>query len=472
MAQFTSSLGGLNLYTNPLMDSQSDGQIIRAVNVDSSPYQAKNKRSGYVSFLGTPDTSSITTLFDWVPDAAGTMNLYRASGSLLYYSVNGTGAWSICGNGTITPGSHVGQAVLNNTLIISQSGGTTRHSTNGTSFTDTSLAPAGEFIDQYQNRIYITGTSSQMTFSVTNDPTNWQTSGTSDSSSLTIPGRGLPNKLFKLNNRLMISKASRNMFKWDGYNLIDMSSNMGLSSPYSYGSVEANGFWLNEKGIFTSAGDQPELISNPIYRFFQNNLGSQIAGTSFGSAPATVHYYDYLCAVGSMTDDFTNETVPNAIIKYNFQKNEFTNWSFADFPTAMRSYRDLNSNTQLIFGNASGQVMQYQGTATSDNGQPIESILELMFDFGNPLLQKEWRILWGFFNPGCGATIEVATSETYIKENKKWQTVGPAKEGVVYYRFRNGERARFLYVKITDNSRDPSYTCYGIGIDAVIVPAQ
>ncbi len=328
MPQFTSQLQGLNLYTNPLMDTSTDGQIIRAVNVDSSPYGAKNKRGGYGTFVGgSLGTSPVISLFDWRQDGASQPFIYGLSGSLLQYSTGGTAPWATCGNGTLTAGSHVGYAILNNTLTISQNGGTTRYSTDGTSFTDTSLAPAGEHLQQYQNRIYITGTSSSLFYSVTNDPTNWQTAGTSDSSDITIPGAGLPNKLFKLADRLFISKEGRNIFRWDGFSLVDTSSNMGLSSPYSYGSVENNGFWLNEKGVFTSNGVSPQLISNPIYRYFNNNNGSQIAGTSFGSAPATIHYYDYLCAVGSMTDDFTNETVPNGIIKYNFQKNEFLNWS-------------------------------------------------------------------------------------------------------------------------------------------------
>ncbi len=434
VANLVSNLGGLNLYTNPLMDLTTDGQIIRAVNVDSSPFGAKNKRGGYGTFLGTPDNSPVLDLFEWRQDGGASPFLYRASGGTLYYSTAGTGAWTICGNGTITAGSHVGRAVLNNTLTISQNGGTTRYTTNGTSFTDTPLAPAGEQLAEYQGRVHITGTDSFVNYSVARDPTNWSSTGTSDSGNFFVPGAGKNNKLFKLADRLFIAKEARNMFRWDGFSLVDTSSNLGLSSPYSYGSVENNGFWLNEKGVFTSAGDQPQLISNPIYRFFNNNNGSQIAGTSFGSAPATVHYYDYFCAVGSMTDDFTNETVANGIIKYNFQKNEWLNWTFADFPTSLLSYRDLTGVPQLIFGNSTGQVFQV-GTQTSDNNKPIESVFELMFDYGNPLQQKDWRILWGFFNPGCGAQIEVATSDTYIKENKKWQVLKPAIEGVVYARF-------------------------------------
>lgn len=471
MPAFTSNIPGLNLYTNPLMDLATDGQVLRAVNVDSTPFGAKNKRNGYTSFLGTPDNGTVLDLFSWRPDGGTAPYIYRNSGSLLYASAQGTGAWTICGNGTITPGSHIGRDVLNNTLTISQGGGTTRYTTDGINFTDTPIAPAGPFVEQFQNRIYITGTSDTLFYSTTNDPTNWNIAGTSDSSSFTIPGAGLPNKLFKLADRLHISKEARNIFRWDGFALVDTCTNLGLSSPYSYGSVESNGFWINEKGVFTSNGLQPQLISNPIFRFFNNTTGSQIAGTSFSKAPATVHYYDYLCAVGSMTDDLTNETVSNAIIKYNFQKNEFLNWSFADFPTSLHSYRDMNGIPQLIFGNASGQVFQ-MGTQTSDNGQPIESVIELMFDFGNPLLEKEWRILWGLFNPGCGAQVSVATSNTFIKENKKWQVIGPAREGVIYHRFQQGERGRFLYVKITDSSRDPAYQLYGVGLDATLVQSQ
>ncbi len=124
-----------------------------------------------------------------------------------------------------------------------------------------------------------------------------------------------------------------------------------------------------------------------------------------------------------------------------------------------------------MFGNSTGQVFQL-GTQTHDSGKPIESILELMFDFGNPIQEKEWRLLWGFFNPGCGAQIEVATSNTYIKEDKKWSVIGPAKEGVVYHHFQKGQRGRFLYVKITDNSKDPAYELYGIGLEANLVPIQ
>ena len=467
--------GGLDLYTNPLIHTfdqqvlQQDGQLIRAVNVDSVPYGAKYKRPGYVTYLGAPDAGSVYSLFSWMMDSGTQLYTYRASGGTLYYSTQGTGAWTICGNGTITAGSQVGYSALNSTLVISQNGGTTRTSTSGTSFTD-ATAPAGGYLEQYHNKVYIAGTSNVVSASVTGDPTNWQTTGTSDGLTITIPGMGYPSKLFKLADRLLISKnTSRNLYRWDGYNLYDMASNMGPSSPFSYGSMEDNGFWINQLGVFTSGGDQPQLISNPIRRYFYNEIGSAIQGTAFQSAVGGVARYDYYAAVGTMTDDFTYETVPNAIIKYNFQKNEFLTYSFNDFPTAMHSYIDTSGSQQFIFGNSSGQCFNYGGIALNDNGAPIESIMEFVYHCNAPHIQKEWRNFWGFFNPGCQAQIMYATGDTFIKEDKKWIPMGDAKSGIVYYKFQV-PRSRLLYIKIVESSRNARFNYYGCSIDVDLVP--
>ena len=455
------SIPGLNLYTNPL--SNPDGQVIRAVNVDSLPFGAKSKRPGYTTYNSSLGTKVIDQ-FTWRQENGTDFWNYASAGGTLFYSTQGTGAWTVAGNGTLTSGSHTGYAVLANTLTISQNGGTTRYTTNGTSFIDTPLAPAGEYLEQYQNRIYITGTSSTLFYSVTNDPTNWQTSGTSDSSSITIPGPAMPNKLFKLNNRLLISKSQQNLFRWDGFTLLDMASNMGLSSPYSYGTVESNGIWLNRLGVVISSGEQPVLTSNPIQPFIYNNTGSAMAGTSFDAAPATIHRYDYLLAAGTMTDDLTNETVPNGIIKYNFQKNEYLNYQFNDFPTTWNSYRDTNGVQQLLFSNSDGQVFQVGGL--NDNGKPVEAILEMVFHLGAPHLAKNWRGFWGFFNPGCQAQIMYATSDTFIKQEKEWKTLGDARQGIVFFRFPTSSRSRFLYIKIAESSRNALFTFYGLALDA------
>ncbi len=119
------NFSGINSNINPL--ELPDGNIIQALNVTSQPFGALTKRPGYNTFLGTPDNSSIMSLFSWWRNDGTTLELYRASGSALYSSAQGTGAWTLTGNGTISNGAHFGHAVLNDVLI----GGEGRTATHG-----------------------------------------------------------------------------------------------------------------------------------------------------------------------------------------------------------------------------------------------------------------------------------------------------------------------------------------------------
>lgn len=459
------NLGGINLYTNPLL--KNDGDLIRAVNVESYPYGAKRKRAGYEPFLGTADGSAVTNLFSWTKND-GTLFLYRVSGGKVYYSAQGTGAWTVCDNGTVTAGKRVGHAVLDNTLILGDGAGSTRHTTNGTAFTNTTLAPIGSNFAQFQNRIYLGGTSSTLFYSTTGDAANWNTAGTSDSNSLTIPGEGTINTVVNANDRIIASKSSGEIFRWDGYSLVDTSTELGPSSPYSLAKREGFYLWLNRQGVCGYGGDKPELLSNAIQPQIYNDSGSAIAGTVFDSAPGVVYKYDYLLAVGTITDDFTNETIANAMIKYDYQKNEYLNWSFADNPTSFLSFKDTSGVEQLIFGSTGGQVYRRNGTSTTDNGAGIEVILEFVIHMDAPEYDKKWNWWRGFFNPGCEAQVTVAVSDTYQKDSKKWIGLGDAKSGVVEYRFPPQSVGKFLFIKIKDFDLNGRFGFYGYSVDAEV----
>ena len=117
-------------------------------------------------------------------------------------------------------------------MIIGDGTAATRHTTTGTSFTNTTSAPASPNWAVFQNRAYA-GTGNVLTYSVTNDITNWATTGTSDSSSVTIPGAGAINKVFTANDRVIINKNSQLMNRWDGFSLVQIPTTQGLSSPQS-----------------------------------------------------------------------------------------------------------------------------------------------------------------------------------------------------------------------------------------------
>lgn len=454
--------GGINTYVNPLLQ---DGALIHAVNVVSFPYGAKTKRGGYSPFLGTPDNAQVNSLLDFHRNDGTTFNLFRASGSVLYQSTQGTGAWTVTGNGTIANGAHFGAAILDNTFIGGDGVGSTRYTTNGTSFTNGSLAPIAAFFEQYQNRVFAAGTASDLFYSTTNDATNWNTSGTSDSSSIKIPGAGKLSKIFKTADKLVTTKNSGVMHKYDGYSVIDMCTKYGPSSPYSVAAMEDARFYMNQYGHFLYTGARPQILSNPIQRQFYNVASSGIAGSVFPNIPAECHIYDYVAAVGTIVDDFTSRTISNAIIKYDYQKNEYLNWSFANNPTAWLSFKDTNLAQQLIFGDTSGQCYQMDNTLT-DNGVAITAEMVFLFTLGAPGFEKKWNFWRGFFNPGCEAKVQVACADVLSYANLNWQDIGDVSNGVVEFRFPPASRSKFLFLRIYDSSTNSRFSYYGSEIQA------
>jgi hypothetical protein len=453
------NLGSLNLKVSPFL--HKDGDLLRCVNFEKDQVGALKKRPGYVTYLGTANGSTPLDLFTWQKDDGTTFYNYRNSGGLLYYSAQGTSEWTLCGNGTVTADKHIGHAVLENTLIVGQAGGTTRHTTSGTAFTDTTSAPAEEFLVSKYNRIWAGGTSSNWYYSTAGTPTDW----TSDSSSIKIPGAGKVHGGFVANDKIVVPKNSGMMFTYDDYNLRQVPTDMGPSSPYSLAQREDYWFSLNRLGFFGYSGDRPKIISNPIEKQVYNDADTGIAGTSFDSAPGGIYRYDYFCAVGSVTDDFTNETVSNCIEKYDYQLDEWSNYSFSNFPTAFNTYKDANGDEKFIFGASGGQCYTFGGTALSDNGNPIESIAEGFLHFGEPEIDKYFTELWAFSSPGCQATLQIAISDTFNRNSLNWQNVGSLSSGCKHFGFPPQSRGKFLFYRIHEFSKDSRFTFYGFAVN-------
>jgi hypothetical protein len=496
------NIQGVSNYNNPL---QGDGILISAVNVVGFPFGAMSKRPGYSSLLGTLG-AQVNSLFSYspYPTSGGTsLWVYAAAGSFLYYSQQGTGAWVVAqgsaggdSGGTITNGNHVGYAVLNNVLIIGDGAGSTRHTTVGTQFTNTSLAPIAQYLSQFHGRVYTSvGTTSQLQYSVASDATNWNTGGTSDSSSLFIPNEGGILGHFVAGDRLVIEKERGDMFHWDDTTLVDMSTKYGPSSPWGVGNIDDTWFYLNQYGIFSFDGANKQLISNPIQRHFYNRQGNGIGTATWGTAPGVGHIWDYLVAVGTVTDDFTGRTINNCIERYDFQKNQFTYWSFNDAPTAFHSFNDINQKRQLIFGGTAGQVFQLDPTKTSDNGNPIPTEMVFLFTYSSQgqqmtqssistllsaVYEQKWNWIRLVFNPGDEVNIQFAFSNTLTYQHLKWsEAINTSKrtgdfyqvsDGVVEIRFPNDPnnmpRSRFMFLRIYDNSDNSAWTYMGCQIDS------
>lgn len=491
---------GINTFQNSL---QLDGQIIHAVNVYNPGIGIIAKRPGYGTFLGTLG-AQVNSLFSFPHQDGTTLQLYAAAGSILSYSLQGTGAWTTAqgsqggdAGGTITNGNHVGYAILNNVMIIGDGAGSTRHTTNGTQFLNTSLAPIAQYLTQFHNRIYASdGTSSTLTYSSSGSANNWSISAPADSSSFTVPDEGAITKSFVAGDRLMITKNKGKMFNWDDYTLVDMATKYGPSSPYSVANIDQTWFYLNQLGIFQHDGANKQLISNAIQNQFYNSGNTGIGTASWGTAPGEAYLWDYLVAVGTITDNFTGRQINNAIIKYDFLKNQFHNWSFNNPPTAFHSYIDASNKRQLIFGDATGQVYQLDPTKTSDNGNAIQSEIVLLFNYASQQTQlsatsasmvsgttyeEKWNWLRLIFNPGDEVNIQFAFANSLTYQHLRWSEIlnihpnangdyWQEADGVVEIRFpdnlNNPRRSRFLFVRIYDDSDNSQWKYYGCSIDA------
>ena len=468
-AQF--NLQGVDLYQNPLTN---EGAFLRAINVDSYPYGGIKKRPGYSDFLGTSNGSAVQNIFQWTNDEGSQSYLYAKKGDVLYYYdvTAGTGDWSPCENGTFSPTAFIGHAVLSDTLIVGDGVGSTRHTTNGTSFTNTSGAPIAGTFEQFHQRIYAGGTANTLFFSSTGSADNWSGVSPADSSSIQIPGAGKILKIFKVDDRLIIHKDGGNMFSWDEDYLLDMSTNYGLTSPVSHARTENYSFWLNRNGIYGFGGASPELISNKVQPLIYNDFNTGIAGTTFDNAPAACFKFDYYLSVGTISDDITHETIPNAVIKYNYQKDLFYVYSFADRPTAMAMYEDNAGVEHLLFGDANGQVYTFGGTATDDSGTPIQAITEMVMGGGQPHEFKKWNEYSTFFNPGSKAKLQIGISDTFRRDSIKFVDVGDTTDGAIHWRFPQGTRSKLVYLKVIENSSGPAFEWYGHAVDFDIDDAR
>lgn len=451
------NLGSLNIGVNPLLIKEGD--LIRSLNVETDVAGALKKREGYGTHLASLG-GEVTSLFNFTKNNGTEFWNYVIAGGSIFYSTQGTGAWTICGNGTLTNGARPVPTVLEETLILGDGTLATRHTTSGTDFTDTTAAPKARFFQEYQQRIWAGGTASSLFFSNVGTPTDW----TNDSSSINIPGAGRIESVFKSNDRLITTKNSGAIFRYDGDFLVDMATDLGPTSAYSVGTVEDYRFWLNRVGIFGYGGNKPEIISNPVRKLIYNDKGNGIQGTTFDNAMGVVHNYDYLLSIGTVTDDLTDEEISDAILRYDFQLDQHHVWKFADRPTAWLSFKDENGNRQLIFSDSNGQCYKYGNRETTDNTSSIEAVMEFVIHANQPELDKEWNYLWFFFNPGCQAKVQVAAANTYTKDKKKWIDLGDSSDGVVEFK-GSGLRSKLLFVKIYESSRNARFHFYGFSYD-------
>lgn len=444
--------------------NHQDGDLLTCQNLYSYPYGAKTKRPGYVEFLGTV-SGQVNNLWSWEKPSTGALFLYNASANTVKYSVEGTGDWTVAENGTAGyANAYWGQTSLDEYMIMGDASGSTRHTTNGTSFTNTTLAPVGNQFAEMNQRVLIGGTASILYASELGSAIGWSPSATSPSYSEPIGGQGKIASVRNIGGEIVVTKTGGAIVHFDGYKKFQNPSSEGPSSYLSQAQYAGIWFWLNHNGI-QMFDSKPKLISRGIQDLIYNNTGSAISGGQFSLAPGVVHQEDYFVSIGTVTSSLIPETINSCVIKYNLPLNEFSWYQYANEPTAFHSFIDANDNRQLIFGAANGQCYKVTGTATSDNGTPITASMMGFLTFGAPETDKLVNQIDLFASPGCGAKFQVAMSDTLDLNALNWVDVGNLFRGHYRWTGPQGLRGKFMFYRLYERSSDKPFTFYGMTID-------
>ena len=490
---------------NPM---QSDGQLVYGLNITSGVMVGNGaiaKRPGYKSYLQSLGTQ-INTLFSFPQNTGTSLFTYAAAGTQLFYSTQGTGNWTQANPGSIANGAYVGNAIMQQGensgtefLCIGDGVNQLLTTSDGINFSlpEGGTAPIVQYLAPFHGIMYATdGTSNSLYISSLGDPNNWSDSGTSSATIEYLANYGACEGIFVAANYLIITRQKGNIFTYDDTTFIDTSTIYGPSSPRSIAQIDDYWFYINSFGATGFDGAQKQILSNPIQRQFYNRQGSGITPAAFGTAPSTSWYWYYLTAVGTVTDDFTGRTTPNAILQYDYQNNQWFDWSFANPPTAMHSYYDTNNVRQMIFGDATGQAYQMDMTQRSDNGKPIQTDAVFVFTYdqqstafsptsasalSTAMYEKKWNWIRLFFNPGDEVNVQFAFSNSMSLQRLTWSeavlvkgrtkgTYWQCSDGVLEMRFPDNEnnprRSRFLFVRIYDYSATSQWQYNGCMLDA------
>lgn len=457
------NIGGINTKISPLL--KPDDALLSCVNMDSDYIGGKTKRAGLELFLNNPDASQVNNVYEF---EAGTYHtLIRMSGTVAYYyDINNPGtAWTPMGNGTFSGGGRLGATTMYDTMIVGNGLDATRHTTNGTSFTNTSLAPLAKFFTNNFGRVYA-AYNQTMFWSSANSVTDWSTAGASDSSSIQIPGSGTVNGIFSGYNRVLAHKSSGEMHRWDSYAREKVPGDLGPTSHWAGGNMDDVRIYPNRRGVYAFTGSYPKIISTPIEKQFYNRLNTGIDGSLYENMAGGEFYYQYFLSAGTITDPLTRKGLNNAVIVYDYLHNDFNNYQYPFLPTCYSSYTDANGDLWQLLGDSTGKIYRVNNTATSDNGTAIEAYFEGFSTMGNDFRDKDVSRVWVHASPGCQAKIQVSMTNSMLEMERQWVDIGDVSQGVKYLELpKTKNRGKYMFYRAYESSSDAPWTFLGITAD-------
>lgn len=358
------------------------GEWRKIVNWDIGKKGCMTKRQGYASILNIPDASEILNIIPFEIGTTRKLIMINKAGKLYVADPIVDSTWGTAKLTGLDTSARWTATVLHddsgNGIMILGNGVETYRTADASTFTDansTDGAPLAKYWCSFQERVFGAGVPADkdvLHWSSIGDITDWSSTSPSDSDSLNIDKHsgGTIQGIRTLNDRVVIWKRDR-IKRWDEEYLRTVKASHGLDAPYSIAEIDGAAFSLDRDAIRLYDGNAPLEISERIQDFiegidFSTSNNEKICGEVFKKR--------YYLSVGTITDEDSN-TISNAWIVYDYNKNEFWLYSLADRATAMTKLMCSDGVQRLYFGDGSGQVYQMFYGVT-DDGEEIEAMLE------------------------------------------------------------------------------------------------
>ena len=358
------------------------GEWKKIVNWDIAKIGCATKRDGYTSILNTPDASEILSLLAFKVGTTRKLIMINAAGKLYVADPVVDSTWGTAKlTGLNTSARWTGTLLhddAGNAIFIMGNGYQTLRTTDCSTFTDansTDGAPLAPFWTSFQERVYAGGVPADkdvLHWCSIGNAKNWSAVSPSDSGSLNIDKffGGVIQNIRMINDRVVIWKEEM-VKRWDEEYLRTVADSDGLTAPYSLADIKGMAFSLDRNAIRLYDGNAPQEISSKIEDLI---LGIDMGTTNLPRICGTVFRKRYHVSVGDITDEDGN-TISNAWIVYDYNKNAFWLYSLAVQATAMVTLKCSDGVERVYFGGTAGKVYQ-MFSGDTDDGEEIEAFME------------------------------------------------------------------------------------------------
>lgn len=348
-------------------------------NADVDKVGRVKKRQGYVKFLNVPDANK--EVLSMIPfDLGGTrkMIMINAAGKL-YAAATNAASWGTAILTGLSTTARWGYTYMQdddgNNYMILGNGTETYKTADAATFSAVSGAPLAKYWATYQQRVYAAGVAASphtLFWSSIGDITDWSPTPPSDSSSTDIEAgyKGVLMGIYNSNDRIVMWKE-RMMKRWNEEIMKTIKTSWGTEAPYSLADIDGNVFSYDREAIRLYDGNEHVPIS-----FYIDDLikGASNTAANLQRRFGLVFNKKYYLNIGTVTDE-DGKSITNGMIVYDYEKNMFVIYSFADVMTAGAKLIDTNSDEQVYFGDSLGQCYK-MFTGDVDDDTDIEMVLE------------------------------------------------------------------------------------------------